>query len=97
MADRHTSPLGDNAGFSKDDVIRMDASRARRFWLELGHLHDEIKTLATAAKSFPQFDVGNGHMSPVLTVRAFTNSMDERLYLLWAMMNCEEKSEWEEE
>lgn len=97
MAAQTTPDTRENTGHSKDGFIRMDAERTRRFAHALGNLHEEIITLATAGKCFPPVDVAEGIMSPELTVRAFTKSMSERLYLLWAMMNCEEAAEQEGE
>lgn len=82
----------DNAGFSSGSVVRMDEQRSRRFLREITALQEEVQSLASAGKCFPDSDLKDGQMHPGLTVRAFTGSMEKRLFLLWAMLNDDERS-----
>lgn len=94
VADQATIPVqvqGENCGLGDGDVIRMDKNRSRRFERELGKLWGEIVSLSTSAESFPHVDVSQGCMSPSLTVSAFTKSMRDRVFLLQAMVNDEER------
>lgn len=97
MATNTTSDTSENTSYSRDDVIRMDARRTKRFLHELGEMHEEIRSLAASGMAFPRIDSQRGEMSPALTVRAFTNSIEERLTLLWEMLDNHEQAEQEGE
>lgn len=97
MAAHKTPDTHENAGLGAGNVIRMDVARASRFSCELGTLQDELFSLSTIARNFPSNAVGEGSMSPELVVRAFTKSMNERMYLLWDMVNYQEAAEQEGE
>lgn len=82
----------ENVGYSKDDIIRMDAKRSRRFWKAMAQVDNAIEALAGSARAFPHIDISEGTVDPATIVKALTDMMREKSFLIFAMLNDDERT-----
>jgi hypothetical protein len=83
----------DNVGYSGHDIIRMDAKRSRRFWNAMSQVDNAIEALAGSARAFPHIDISEGTVDPATIVKALTDMMREKSFLIFAMLNDNERSD----
>lgn len=80
-----------NLGFSRDDVISMDAERAKQFMDILFQMSRRLESLNAAADLMQTHDLGEGEMCAASTVRAFCKPLIEDLARIYEYVDNEEK------